>query len=304
VNAEKLFRVASTTIVVAALLFQSAAIDATTAVAATAGATQSRKATTRKKAGMPASAVKGSSKQPTPATAEATPATAAPTPAPAKANNREVPPPVSPPAKTNTEVTKANDPSATAVRYSYEFKQPEFIVSRILVEHDATGRGQVSFVRKGSTELFTDPIEISPAALARITAAWEALKFLDSDANYQAEKQFPHLGTMTLRMKQGTRERTAEFNWTHDEGVAALVKEYRGIGEQQLFIFDVSVARQYQPSDTIKIIKRLEILLDRKELSDTAQLVPFLNDLSTDERIPLMARNHVTRLLKKIEKLN
>jgi hypothetical protein len=103
-------------------------------------------------------------------------------------------------------------------------------------------------------------------------------------------------------MRQGTRERTTEFNWTHDEGVAALVKEYRGIGEQQLFIFDVTLARQYQPSDTIKIFKRLEHLLERKELSDIAQLLPLLRDLTTDERIPLMARNHVMRLLKKIEK--
>ena len=192
--------------------------------------------------------------------------------------------------------------AAAAVRYSYEFKQPEFNVNRILIEHDAEGRGHISFARKDSTELFTDPLEIAPDALARIKAAWEALNFLDSDASYQAEKQFPHLGTMTLKMRQGTRERTAEFNWTHDEGVAALVKEYRGIGEQQLFVFDVNVARQYQPSDTIKIFKRLESLLDRKELSDTVQLVPLLRDLTTDERIPLMARNHVTRLLKKIEK--
>lgn len=194
------------------------------------------------------------------------------------------------------------DAATSPVRYSYEFKQPEFNVSRILIEHDAAGRGQVSFARKDSAELFTDPIEISPAALARILAAWEALKFLEAETSYQAEKQFPHLGTMTLRMRQGTRERAAEFNWTHDAQVSALVKEYRGIGEQQLFIFDITLARQYQPSDSIKIFRRLEHLLDRKELSDTAQLLPLLRDLTTDERIPLMARNHVTRLLKKIEK--
>lgn len=281
-------------LVVAALLFQSAAIDAT-AVAAT-----QVKKITRRKASRTAN-VKTSSEQATPAGTPATPEASA-TPAPAKANSRAAASePSSAPAKKGT--AKLPDAAtSTAVRYAYEFKQPEFNISRILIEHDAAGRGQISFARKESAELFTDPLEISPAALARITAAWEALKFLDSDASYQAEKQFPHLGTMTLRMKQGTRERATEFNWTHDEGVAALVKEYRGISEQQLFIFDVTLARQYQPSDTIKIFKRLEILLERKELSDIAQLVPLLRDLTTDERIPLMARNHVTRLLKKIEK--
>lgn len=285
---EILFKVA---FVVAALLFQSAAIDAT-------AATQSKKIA-RRKASRTAS-VKTSPEEATPATPDAS---ASQTPA-SKTNNREASPEQSSaPAKKGTTATALTDASAsTAARYSYEFKQPNFNVSRILIEHDAEGRGQVSFARKDSAELFTDPLEISPAALARILAAWEALKFLDSNASYQADKQFPHLGTMTLRMKQGTRERTAEFNWTHDEGVAALVKEYRGIGEQQLFIFDITLARQYQPSDSIKIFQRLESLIKRDELSDIAQLVPLLRDLTTDERIPLMARNHVTRLLKKIEK--
>jgi hypothetical protein len=42
--------------------------------------------------------------------------------------------------------------------------------------------------------------------------------------------------------------------------------------------------------------------LTRGELSDPYQLVPLLKDLLTDERIPLIARNHAGRLLKKIEK--
>jgi hypothetical protein len=279
VKREKIYRAA----LVAALLFQSAAIATTAA--------QSKK--NRK-----AAAAAGVKSSPEPATDE--PPVASPA---GKTNNREVAPAPAP-AKTNAADAKADAPATAAAgaRYSYEFNQPNFNVRRIVIEHDATGRGRVSFVRKDSEELFTDPLQISPAALARILAAWEALRFLDSDASYQAEKQFPHLGTMTLAMKDGARERKAEFNWTHDAQAALLVKEYRGIGEQQLFIFDVTLARQYQPSDTVKIFKRLESLLSRDELSDTTPLIPVLRDLSTDERIPLMARNHATRLLKKIEK--
>ncbi len=279
---EKFYQAA---LLVAALLFQSAAIDATAAA-------QSKK--NRKRAGDAATAgVKSTPEQ----AADETPVAS---PTPGKTNSREAAPAEPSSATTNAANTKAS--AAAAVRYSYEFNQPNFNIRRIVIEHDAAGRGQVSFARKDSEELFTDPLQISPAALARILAAWEALKFLDSDANYQHEKQFPHLGTMTLEMKHGTRSRKAEFNWTHDEQAAALVKEYRGIGEQQVFIFDVTLARQYQPSDTVKIFKRLESLLSRDELSDTAPLIPVLRDLSTDERIPLMARNHATRLLKKIEK--
>jgi hypothetical protein len=287
VKQKKLYRAA---LLVAALLFQSAAIDAT--------AGQSKK--NRKPTGGAAAGVKS-----TPGRADEASPVATPMPAPGKANARAATTATTTatpaPSAQSPAATKATD-AAASMRYYYEFNQPNFNIRRILIEHDAEGRGQLSFARKDSDELFTDPLQISPAALARLLAAWEALRFLDSDANYQAEKQFPHLGSMTLGMKHGTRERKAEFNWTHNEQAAALVKEYRGIGEQQLFVFDVNLARQYQPSDTVKIFKRLESLLSRDELSDTAPLIPILRDLTTDERIPLMARNHAARLLKKIEK--
>ena len=192
--------------------------------------------------------------------------------------------------------------AANEVRYSFEFSQPQFVVSRFLIEHDAAGRGQITFERKNEDGPIVEPVELTPAAYARIVSAWQGLKFLDSEASYQADKQFPHLGTMRLRMKQGARERTAEFNWTHDEHASALAREYRSLAEQQLFVFDIALARQYQPSEAIKILKRLEFLVGNKQVSDPAQLTALLRDLVTDERIPLIARNHAERLLKKIEK--
>jgi len=216
------------------------------------------------------------------------------------------------PAKQNARedgATPAPDASAEAarkaadeVRYSFEFSQPQFVVRRFLIEHDAAGRGKITFERKNEDAAFTEPLQLTPAAYARIVSAWEGLKFLDSNASYQADKQFPHLGTMRLRMKQGARERTAEFNWTHDDHAAALAREYRALAEQQLFVFDIALAREYQPSEAIKILKRLDFLVGNKQISDAAQLVELLRDLVTDERIPLIARNHAERLLKKIEK--
>jgi len=46
----------------------------------------------------------------------------------------------------------------------------------------------------------------------------------------------------------------------------------------------------------------VEWMLGHKSLSDSQQLVPLLNDISTDEHLPLIARNHALRLIKQIEK--
>jgi hypothetical protein len=188
------------------------------------------------------------------------------------------------------------------LHYAYEFTQPQFYIRHIVVEHDGTGHGKISFEKLGEDTSVVEPIELSPAALARISSLWQALNFLDSDKNYQSDKQFAHLGTMRLRMEQGTRKRTAEFNWTHDENASALINEYRRVADQAILVFDIAVARENQPLNAPKLMEQLEFLIKRSGLSDAQQLVPLLNEITTDEHLPLIARNHAKRLLKQIEK--
>jgi hypothetical protein len=214
-------------------------------------------------------------------------------------------------SKQNTrEVDKADSASKTKppveaaiepAQYSYEFRQPKFLITHILIEHDAGGRGQITFERKDG-EPIVDPIEVSSAAIVRIRGLWDALHFLDSDRSYQAEKDYPHLGTMRLEMKQGTRQRVSEFNWTSDKDAFDLVTEYKRIANQAIFVFDITLARENQPLESPKLMQQLDDYLRRGEISDPPGLLPLLRELSTDERIPLMARNHATRLLKKVEK--
>jgi hypothetical protein len=186
--------------------------------------------------------------------------------------------------------------------YTYEFTQPQFFIRHIVIEHDGSGRGKISFEKLGEETPVVEPIELSAAARTRITNLWQALRFLDSDTNYQSDKQFAHLGTMRLGMKQGERKRTAEFNWTHDDNASALVNEYRRVADQAILIFDIAVARENQPLNAPKLMEQLELYLKRDGLSDPKQMLPLLNEISTDEHLPLIARNHAKRLIKQIEK--
>ena len=189
-----------------------------------------------------------------------------------------------------------------AASYSYEFTQPDFLVRRILIEHDAEGRGRISFEKKNEDTPVTEPLDISPSTIARVVSLWDSLRFLDSTENYQTSRQYPHLGTMRLKMQQGSRNRTAEFNWTNDKNASLLVNEYRRMADQALLIFDISVARESQPLNTPKLMEQFEALLKRNGLADPKQLVPLLQDINVDEHLPLIARNHALRLIKKIEK--
>jgi len=189
-----------------------------------------------------------------------------------------------------------------AVKYSYEFSQPKFYIKHIVLEHDANGRGTVTFERLNEDTPVSEPIELSADALARISSAWQSLQFLESDTDYQSNKQFPHLGTMKIGMQRGERKRVAEFNWTNNEDASMLVNEYRKAADQAILIFDISIARENQPLNAPKLMETMESLLNRKALSDPRQLLKLLQDLSTDEHVPLIARNHALRLIKKIQK--
>lgn len=189
-----------------------------------------------------------------------------------------------------------------AVKYSYEFSQPKFYVKHIVLEHDASGRGTVTFERLNEDTPVVEPLTLSVDALARISAAWQGLQFLESDTNYQASKQFPHLGTMKIGVERGKQKRVAEFNWTNNADATTLVNEYRKAADQAILIFDIGIARENQPLNAPKLMEAMESLLKRDGLSDPRQLLKLLQDLSTDEHVPLIARNHALRLIKKIKK--
>ncbi len=186
--------------------------------------------------------------------------------------------------------------------YSYEFSQPAFYVRHIVIEHDASGQGKITFERLNEETSLVEPIGLSPSVLSRLTKLWQSLSFLDSEENYQASRQFPHLGTMRIGMAQGTRKRTAEFNWSNNASASALVTEYRRVADQAIFVFDISVARENQPLNAPKLMEYLESAMKRNWMSDPQQLIPLLREISTDEHLPLIARNHALRLLKQLEK--
>ncbi len=187
--------------------------------------------------------------------------------------------------------------------YFYEFTQPKFIVSKIRIEHDENGYGKITFQKKDYDEDFVESLELSVISLEKLKGFWTELKFLDSDEKYQSEERdYGHLGTTKLMLKNQKKERTAEFNWTENLIARALANEYRKIGNQYVWMFDMNVSRENQPLESPKIMKRIDSYLKRDEISDPKHMIPFLKDVSDDERFPLITRNHATRLLKRIEK--
>ena len=186
--------------------------------------------------------------------------------------------------------------------YFYEFAQPDFVVTKIVIQHDDAGAGTITFTKKLFGDTVTDPLTVSPEVMARINEAYAALNFLDSTESYQYEKDYSHLGVMTFKLKRGDKQRMTIFNYTTNKDAKILADEYRKLGNQFIWMFDITVARENQPLESPKLLDALDSQMRRNEMSDPSQLVPLLKSLTNDERIPLIARNHAGKLVERIEK--
>lgn len=200
--------------------------------------------------------------------------------------------------------TEKNNVSSTidAPVYFYEFTQPNFTISELSIEHDGTGKGKITFLKQSFSEPITEPIQVSTDALERIKNVLNTLDFLNSNEDYQYAKDYSHLGTIKFTVKKDGRMRTATFNWTENKDAKTLADEYRKIGNQFIWMFDFSVARENQQLETPRLMDAIDSLIKRNEISDAAQMIPFFKGLTDDERVPLITRNHAARLINQIEK--
>jgi hypothetical protein len=188
--------------------------------------------------------------------------------------------------------------------YFYTFDRPGFRVPKIILDHDETGRGQITFTKDDSTNVpITDPVQLSETTLTNIKTAFAALNFIDSNEDYQyAAHDFSNMGNITLALKRDGRMRTVKYNWTENKNAKFLMDEYRRISDEYIWKFEMKLARENQPLQTPELMESFESYFRRGKISDPPHLVPFLTELSTDERLPLMARDRAVKLIKQINK--
>ena len=193
--------------------------------------------------------------------------------------------------------------TAAEMPFVYEFSQPRFLLSKIRIEHDGAGAGRMTFEKQNVTEPVTEQIQVSPRVLEQIKNDYAALNFLDSSEVYQTpDRDYSHLGTMKFRLIRADKRREIEFNWTENKTARDLAAVYEKLTQQFVWIFEMNLARENQPLETTKLTEQLVGLYNRSQLADARQMLPLLHKIIDDERVPLVGRNQIARLVTRIEK--
>ena len=205
------------------------------------------------------------------------------------------------PAQTST---PAPSESAAAADFSfnYKFENKRFYVPMMEVDLAADGAGEVRFTRGESDDVLDHKFKLQPATMARIRQLLSMTRFIDSTAGYQADKDFSHLGWMTLTARQGGRERSVRFNYTQNADVKELADIFRGIATEEIHLFDIETSEQFQPLDLPRLLEAIENDLKLQRITEPERLLAKLQEVAGNPTQPLIATNKAKQLVGDIKK--
>lgn len=188
------------------------------------------------------------------------------------------------------------------VTFAYKFENPRFYIPLLEIDLAADGSGDMRFKRGESDEMVDLKFKLMPSTLARIHQLREASQFLTSDAEYQDKRDFSHLGWISLSARQGELFRKVRFNYTLNPEIRELADIFRGVATQEIHVFDLATAQQYQPLDLPGKLEALENDLRLERLAEPERMLAPLREIAGDDTQALIARNHASRIIESIKK--
>ena len=192
--------------------------------------------------------------------------------------------------------------SPSASGFGYKFENKRFDISLIEIDLGADGTGQLRFKKGESDDIIDRNFKLRPATASRLRDLFEETQFLDSEENYQDKKDFSHLGWHSLWKRQGERERTVRFNYTTNPRIKEMTDIFYGIATQEIDLFGLETAMQFQPLDVPRLLELLENDLRLERIAEPDSLMKPLKEMQGDPSMPLIARNHAGRMVDDIKK--
>ncbi|HJQ26127.1 MAG TPA: hypothetical protein VKA60_19570 [Blastocatellia bacterium] len=185
---------------------------------------------------------------------------------------------------------------------NYKFENKRFYVPMMEIDLATDGRGEVRFQRGESDDVLDHKFKLQPATLARIRQLLEVTRFVESTDEYQADKDFSHLGWVTLVARQGGRERKVRFNYTQNLDIKELADIFRGIATEEIHLFDIETSEQFQPLELPRLLDAIENDLKLQRITEPERLLAKLQEIANNPTQPLIAQNHARQIVTNINK--
>ena len=191
-------------------------------------------------------------------------------------------------------------PVASTLLVRYRFVNANFVISRIEMTIDGSGRGRLTWERRDVNRTQSRDVRVSDAGIAELRDVLARMDFVNSSEQYQTKEDHSNLGETAIRVDQGGSSREVVFNYTKHRDADALGRFLRGIANREMHVTEIEVAVQHQPLETPAAIATLAGEFKAGRLADTASLLPLLKSIVDDASLPVITRNRAGELAAKI----
>jgi hypothetical protein len=183
----------------------------------------------------------------------------------------------------------------------YEFRQPSFETSEVRITLEASGAGQMRFVRKGLSEPVSVRIAVSSKGYSELQARLVRTRYLSSITISGDDQRHTNLGITRVWLESdGHGSPVVEFYYADDRNLAAVQDWFRGLTRRELARFDIETAARYRPLDLPGLLDRLGEDLKRGLVTDADGLKPLLVSIQDDPSLPLIARNRAASIARAV----
>jgi len=168
------------------------------------------------------------------------------------------------------------------------------------VELDPTGKGIFRFIPR-NVDLIEIRIELSSGVATEFVKLLADTSYLADGAHYESNRNVANLGTKKLTLEGPTGIRAAEFNFSTRREVRKLASFFDRLIVQELLMFDIDVALEFDLLAIPKKLEQIEKDLRARRVADAKRLIPVLDRIAGDRRLVNFARETATRLRRQIK---
>jgi hypothetical protein len=199
-------------------------------------------------------------------------------------------------------LSTAQSPSSAEPSFGYRFENKRFDVSLMEIDLRHDGTGELRFKKGESEDIIDRKLKLLSSTASRILWLLDSTHFLASEDSYQDKRDFSHLGWHTIWQRDGERERNVKFNFTTNLRIREITDIFLGIANQEIDLFGLETAIQFQPLDVPRLLIALENDLRLDRIAEPESLIKPLQEMHNDETLALIARNHAKRMVDDIKK--
>lgn len=170
------------------------------------------------------------------------------------------------------------------------------------IELNSNGKGQFCFKKRSEDEIKL-PVILRASAIETLKALFQKANFLDDSRDFVSLRKVADMGSKTVRLQAGSKQREVVYNYTEDRNLQEITNFFENLSQQERSLFEMDLALKYDRLGIPKKLDELDKNLNANRIVAPERFAPVLEKICADQALMNLARKEAKKLLARIEKM-